>query len=431
MFGWLKFLNPMTWFAAPNSMASGSPSSVANTGSPTTSNTPNPSESPSSTSEQPVAPWFSTSTTPISPTSSVVSPSPNDWEQAYLQQSALVETLIGQIHSLSQEVAFLKGEVDGLSGSSAPQGPSGSQGPQGEQGDTGPRGRDGQDGSDGRDGATGPAGPQGPQGDTGPQGPMGNTGPTGPQGPQGETGLSGGNNPASLIVVDDEVQASASDQTVAYVLNDPDGIDLSYFRSLLNYQFEQEWDILWSGDGAPLFSAEVSELDLIAGSEDTYSSIPFTLRGYASTAAPAFIGDLGLFFADALGNAEVAMFQFKVNPASEADRLSEADDDTSIIEGEPAGSVTFTITDGDGIDLSDFEETVLGAIQGRSILASIFPNGASVSTYGWPEFLINASADTYSKLSLTIDGEVAPNLVQEEWQTYIMGPLLFQDASGI
>ena len=322
----------MTWFAAPNPSASGSPSSVANTGSPTTSNTPNPSESPSSTSQQPVAPWFSTPSTPISPTSSIVSPSPNDWEQAYLQQSALVETLIGQINNLSQEVVFLKGEVDGLSGSSGPQGPSGSQGPQGEKGDTGPRGRDGEDGSDGRDGATGPAGPQGPQGDTGPQGPRGATGPQGPQGdigpqgPQGEPGLSGGNNPASIEVVDGSIsvgwELDRPNNSLRYILRDPDGIDRDTFADSTDMLLFQSGHF-----GTENVFGDIPTIDVLLSADavdslsGAYSTIEFEVTAWLDDYVDwsTYISELWLPFRDAKGYAEFVVLPIEFSTDDPSD----------------------------------------------------------------------------------------------------------------
>ena len=115
------------------------------------------------------------------------------------------------------------------------------------------------------------------------------------------------------------------------------------------------------------------------GLKIVFTEIAFTVTG-STDGGYGFYTDLVLPFTDSLGYAENAVFQFNKTPSSEADWLSEGDDDTSIIEGDPAGSVTFTIQDGDGVDLSDFEVIVGDAIQGGSILASIFPNGASVST---------------------------------------------------
>ena len=357
----------MTWFAAPNPSASGSPSSVANTGSPTTNNTPNPSDGPSSTSQQPVAPWFSTSTTPISPTSSAVSPSPNDWEQAYLQQSALVETLIGQINSLSQEVAFLKGEVDGLSVSSGPQGPSGGQGPQGVQGDTGPRGRDGEDGSDGRDGANGPAGPQGPQGDTGPQGPRGATGPQGPQGdigpqgPQGEPGLSGGNNPASIEVVDGSISVGwdvdRPNNSLRYILRDPDGIDLDTFSAsaemlLFSAGYFGTENVF--GD-IPIIDGFGSPENVLIGESGAFTAIEFEVRSpfddYVDWSL--YISELWLPFRDAKGYAEFVALPIELTPVSVALELDAEDGATYLVEqgssysfsasGPPSSTITYEI----------------------------------------------------------------------------------------
>ena len=100
---------------------------------------------------------------------------------------------------------------------------------------------------------------------------MGNTGPTGPQGPQGETGLSGGNNPASLIVVDDEVQAEAEDQSVSFIVKDPDGIDLSHWSNSLYLKWqEQWWEFIGGSSWSTMFESTTDANDLIDGTEDSF-----------------------------------------------------------------------------------------------------------------------------------------------------------------
>ena len=81
--------------------------------------------------------------------------------------------------------------------------------------------------------------------------------------------------------------------------------------------------------------------------------------------------------------------------------------DTNIERGGTSESVTYAITDFDGIDESDLVASVQAALDGASTVASIFPSGAEITTERSGSGLFEGTEDTYGSINVTLTGEAA------------------------
>ena len=101
--------------------------------------------------------------------------------------------------------------------------------------------------------------------------------------------------------------------------------------------------------------------------------------------------------------------------------------DNAITVSETDGSLTYAITDQDGIDESDLIAAVQAGLEGASTVASIFPSGAEVTTERSGSGLVEGTEDTYRSINVTLKGDVSANLNVGEFP----GPAVtFQDAAG-
>ena len=97
-----------------------------------------------------------------------------------------------------------------------------------------------------------------------------------------------------------------------------------------------------------------------------------------------------------------------------------------ITRGETS-SVTYAITDQDGIDESELQAAVEAAVGGAATIASVFSDGATVSTERSGSGLIEGTEDTYRSINVTIEGLAAEGLNTGEFA----GPAMtFTDAAG-
>ena len=110
---------------------------------------------------------------------------------------------------------------------------------------------------------------------------------------------------------------------------------------------------------------------------------------------------------------------------NQAATLSAVDD--AITVGETGGTLTYAITDQDGIDESDLIASIEAGLDGASTVASIFPNGASVTTERTGSGLVEGTEDTFRSINVTLTGDVAASLNVGEFA----GPAVaFNDAAG-
>ena len=100
--------------------------------------------------------------------------------------------------------------------------------------------------------------------------------------------------------------------------------------------------------------------------------------------------------------------------------------DDVITRGENS-SVTYAITDQDGIDESDLKAAVEAAVGGAATIASVFSEGATVTTERSGSGLVEGTEDTYRSINVTIEGVAASGLNVGEFA----GPAMtFNDAAG-
>ena len=100
--------------------------------------------------------------------------------------------------------------------------------------------------------------------------------------------------------------------------------------------------------------------------------------------------------------------------------------DNEISKGE-SSSVTYAITDQDGIDESDLQAAVEAAVGGAATIASVFADGATVTTERSGSGLVDGTEDTYRSINVTIEGIASSELNTGEFA----GPAMtFTDAAG-
>ena len=83
--------------------------------------------------------------------------------------------------------------------------------------------------------------------------------------------------------------------------------------------------------------------------------------------------------------------------------------DDGITRGDRGGQITYTLTDVDGIDESNLTASLSAAVGGASTIASIFPNGATVTTHD-QSGLVSGTTDTYTSIGFTLTGEISEAL---------------------
>ncbi|MDA9175530.1 hypothetical protein N9O95_00405 [Alphaproteobacteria bacterium] len=100
--------------------------------------------------------------------------------------------------------------------------------------------------------------------------------------------------------------------------------------------------------------------------------------------------------------------------------------DNEIAKGE-TGALTYAISDEDGIDESDLVAAVEAAVGGAATIASVFTDGAAVTTERSGSGLIEGTEDSYRSINVTIEGLVADGLNTGEFD----GPAMtFSDVAG-
>ena len=101
--------------------------------------------------------------------------------------------------------------------------------------------------------------------------------------------------------------------------------------------------------------------------------------------------------------------------------------DDSLEVGETDGALTYAITDQDGIDESDLVASLEAGLDGASTIASVFPNGATVTTERTGSGLVDGTEDTYRSINVTLTGDVSDSLNVGEFTGPSIG---FSDTSG-
>ena len=110
---------------------------------------------------------------------------------------------------------------------------------------------------------------------------------------------------------------------------------------------------------------------------------------------------------------------------NQAASVAVMDDDVEV--GETDGTLTYAITDQDGIDESDLIASLEAGLDGASTIASVFPNGATVSTERTGSGLVDGTEDTYRSINVTLTGDISGSLNVGEFT----GPSVsFTDAAG-
>lgn len=144
------------------------------------------------------------------------------------------------------------------------------------------------------------------------------------------------------------------------------------------------------------------------------------------------LGTLGTLAAVGLGGGALL---FAVNairsrietPAEDNAAATVSAIDSSIERGATTGTVTYSISDVDGIDESELVLAVQAGLDGASTVASIFPSGAEISTERTGSGLIEGTEDTYASINVTLTGAIAEALNVGSFP----GPAVnFTDAKG-
>lgn len=365
VFSWPSWFNPFSWFQSQENSAAGSASTNFEA---TTAG--NQNETPA---------WFAPTAPAAATSNSVVATEVNPWEPVFEEHASDIADLTMQLDSLTEELAFVRAQLDAMTAALI--------------------------------------GPQGPEGE---EGPRGETGPQGPPGPAGTIAL---NEAASVTILDNTVQEKSDSETVSYLVQDADGIDLSYLETMVVRLFNE--GSVFDG-GGPSFEAAVDNQDLIAGSQDGYSRIEFTLSGEVdediSWEFKSSAGE-GVLIRDLGGYAEFLSFSVNSLPANDATIIAV---DDQIFRGEVAGDLTYRLADADGIDKSDLEASLEVSFNGSEI-ASIFPNGGSVTTSTSALHLFAETKDTFSEITFTLTGDVANAL---NLGTFTGPYFAFLDANG-
>ena len=127
------------------------------------------------------------------------------------------------------------------------------------------------------------------------------------------------------------------------------------------------------------------------------------------------LGTLGTIAAVGLGGGAILFaanaIRARLQPAEDENSVATVTaTDTNIERGSTSESVTYAITDFDGIDESDLVASVQAALDGASTVASIFPSGAEITTERSGSGLFEGTEDTYGSINVTLTGEVADAL---------------------
>ncbi len=144
------------------------------------------------------------------------------------------------------------------------------------------------------------------------------------------------------------------------------------------------------------------------------------------------LGTLGTIAAVGLGGGAILFaanaIRSRLQPTEEENSVATVTaTETSIERGGASESVTYAITDFDGIDESDLVASVQAALDGASTVASIFPNGAEITTERSGSGVFEGTEDTYGSINVTLTGEAAEALNLGSFP----GPAVtFTDAKG-
>ena len=144
------------------------------------------------------------------------------------------------------------------------------------------------------------------------------------------------------------------------------------------------------------------------------------------------LGTLGTIAAVGLGGGAILFaanaIRARLQPAEEENSVATVTaTDSGIERGGASESVTYAITDFDGIDESDLVASVQAALDGASTVASIFPDGAEITTERSGSGLFEGTEDTYGSINVTLTGAAAEALNVGSFP----GPAVtFTDAKG-
>ena len=144
------------------------------------------------------------------------------------------------------------------------------------------------------------------------------------------------------------------------------------------------------------------------------------------------LGTLGTIAAVGLGGGAILFaanaIRSRLQPPEEENSVATVTaTDSGIERGGASESATYAISDFDGIDESDLVASVQAALDGASTVASIFPNGAEITTERSGSGLFEGTEDTYGSINVTLTGEVAEALNVGSFP----GPAVtFTDAKG-
>ena len=119
------------------------------------------------------------------------------------------------------------------------------------------------------------------------------------------------------------------------------------------------------------------------------------------------LGTLGTIAAVGLGGGAILFaanaIRARLQPAEDENSVATVTaTDTNIERGSTSDSVTYAISDFDGIDESDLVASVQAALDGASTVASIFPSGAEITTERSGSGLFEGTEDTYGSINVTL-----------------------------
>ena len=147
---------------------------------------------------------------------------------------------------------------------------------------------------------------------------------------------------------------------------------------------------------------------------------------------PVRAGDAGHDCAVGLGGGAILFaanaIRSRLQPPEEENSVATVTaTDSGIERGGASESVTYAISDFDGIDESDLVASVQAALDGASTVASIIPDGAEITTERSGSGLFEGTEDTYASINVTLTGAAAEALNTGSFP----GPAVsFTDAKG-
>ena len=116
------------------------------------------------------------------------------------------------------------------------------------------------------------------------------------------------NTAPTVWVVDKVIQRSAPDQTIQYVVVDPEGIDVSDFKEAIEYGLNGASTIasVFATSPYPVVTVTPNPLDRApySGTDDTFGAVTLTISGSGATNVNIGEWAVGSYYWDALGNLE-------------------------------------------------------------------------------------------------------------------------------